>query len=247
MIDEETTDQQIPETEEIEETEVEPVTEDIKINSEIEITTEIETSTGPKNEAFSQDDSQELVLPGDIIGTSEEFIHGNNTFKKGGNIYSTATGFIKINAKTRNISVIPETDVPPMIEKGDVVIGRVNDLRSSMVLVEIAKIEGKGDREIVNLQNAAIHVSNIKDSYVKDVMFEFSPFDIIKAKVIDLKTMRLTTSGKDLGVIKAYCGKCHLAMDKASDNGEKSNTLKCPVCGNIESRKLSSDYGITIV
>jgi exosome complex component CSL4 len=239
LINEETTDQQVPETEELEETTDEPVTEEIKIDSEIE--------TSPKNEAFSPEESEELVLPGDIIGTSEEFIPGNNTFKKSGNIYSTATGLIKINAKTRNISVIPETDVPPMIEKGDVVIGRVNDLRSSMVLVEIAKIEGKGDREIVNLQNAAIHVSNIKDSYVKDVMFEFSPFDIIKAKVIDLKTMRLTTSGKDLGVIKAYCGKCHLAMDKASDNGEKSNTLKCPVCGNIESRKLSSDYGITIV
>jgi len=244
LINEESTEQQVPETEEIEEITDEPVTDEIKIDSEFEITTEIETS--PKNEAFSPEESKELVLPGDIIGTSEEFISGNSTYKKGGNIYSTATGSIKINTKTRNISVIPETDVPPMIEKGDVVIGRVNDLRSSMVLVEIAKIEGKGDREIVNLQNAAIHVSNIKDSYVKDVMFEFSPFDIIKARVIDLKTMRLTTSGKDLGVIKAYCGKCHLAMDKASDDGDKSNKLKCPVCGNIESRKLSSDYGITI-
>ena len=244
MINDETTEQQVPETEEIEEITDEPVTDEIKIDSEIEITTEIETST--EIEAFSSEESKELVLPGDIIGTSEEFISGNNTYKKGGNIYSTATGSIKINTKTRNISVIPETDVPPMIEKGDVVIGRVNDLRSSMVLVEIAKIEGKGDREIVNLQNAAIHVSNIKDSYVKDVMFEFSPFDIIKARVIDLKTMRLTTSGKDLGVIKAYCGKCHLALDKASDDGDKSNKLKCPVCGNIESRKLSSDYGITI-
>lgn len=244
MINEESTEQQVPEKEEIEETTVEPETEEIKIDSEIEAGTEDET--GLENEAFSPDELQKFVLPGDMIGTSEEFIPGNNTFKKSGNIYSTATGSIKINTKTHNISVIPETDVPPAIEKGDVVIGRVNDLRSSMVLVEIAKIEGKGEREIVNLQNAAIHVSNIKDSYVKDVMFEFSPFDIIKAKVIDLKTMRLTTSGKDLGVIKAYCGKCHLAMDKASDNGEKTNKLKCPFCGNIESRKISSEYGISI-
>lgn len=238
MINEDTVEQQVPETEEIDENTVEPVTEQMKNISEIE--------TGTKNEAFSPDEEEEFVLPGDMVGTSEEFIPGNNTFIKGGNIYSTATGSIKIN-KTHNISVIPKTDVPPTIEKGDVIIGRVNDLRSSMVLVEIAKIEGKGEREIVNLQNAAIHVSNIKDSYVKDVMFEFSPFDIIKAKVIDLKTMRLTTSGKDLGVIKAYCGKCHLGMNKASDNGDKSNKLKCPGCGNIESRKLSSEYGISLV
>lgn len=214
----------------------------VKHDSAEPVTEEIEIKGTP-----SLDESQKFVLPGDIIGTSEEFISGKNTFKKGGEIFSTATGLVKINSKTHNISVIPKTDVPPEIEKGDLIIGRVNDLKSSVALVEIARIEGKGEREIVNLQNAAIHVSNIKDSYVKDVMYEFSPFDIIKAKVIDLKTMRLSTSGKNLGVIKAYCGKCHLAMNKISDNGDKSNKLKCPACGNIESRKLSSEYGVSVV
>jgi len=37
-----------------------------------------------------------------------------------------------------------------MIENGDIVIGRVNDLKNSIALVEIALIEGKGEREIVN-------------------------------------------------------------------------------------------------
>ena len=185
----------------------------------------------------------EFVLPGDMVGTAEEFISNNNTFKYGGNIYSSATGQVRINNKTRAISVVPETDIPPMIRNGDVVIGRVNDLRSSVALVEIAMIEGKGEREIVNIQPAAIHVSNVKDSYVKSLDYEFSPFDLVRAKVIDVKAMRLSTSGNNLGVIKAYCSKCNVDMEKQSNNGNKGSKLKCPVCGNIESRKLAANYG----
>ena len=185
----------------------------------------------------------EFVLPGDMVGTAEEFISNNNTFKYGGNIYSSATGQVRINNKTRAISVVPKTDIPPMIRNGDVVIGRVNDLRSSVALVEIAMIEGKGEREIVNLQPAAIHVSNVKDSYVKSLDYEFSPFDLVRAKVIDVKSMRLSTSGNNLGVIKAYCSKCNVSMEKQSNNGNKGSKLKCPVCGNIESRKLAANYG----
>ncbi len=188
-------------------------------------------------------ETREFVLPGDMVGTAEEFISNNNTFKYGGNIYSSATGQVNINNKTRAISVVPKTDMPPMIRNGDVVIGRVNDLRSSVALVEIAMIEGKGEREIVNLQPAAIHVSNVKDSYVKSLDYEFSPFDLVRAKVIDVKSMRLSTSGNNLGVIKAYCSKCNVSMEKQSNNGNKGSKLKCPVCGNIESRKLAENYG----
>ncbi|HIH86886.1 MAG TPA: exosome complex RNA-binding protein Csl4 [Methanosarcinales archaeon] len=188
-------------------------------------------------------ETREFVLPGDMVGTTEEFISNNNTFKYGGNIYSSATGQVKVNNKTRAISVVPETDIPPMIKNGDIVIGRVNDLRSSVALVEIAMIEGKGEREIVNLQPAAIHVSNVKDSYVKSLDYEFSPFDLVRAKVIDVKAMRLSTSGNNLGVIKAYCSKCNVDMEKQSNNGNKGSNLKCPVCGNIESRKLAANYG----
>ena len=208
------------------------------------IATDQEISTGVEPEADLLQESREFVLPGDMIGTSEEFIAGSNTFEHRGTIYSTATGLVNINRKTHNISVVPKTSTPPEIEKGDIVIGRINDLKSSMALVEIAKIEGKGEREIVNLQPAAIHVSNVKDRYVKNILHEFSPFDIVKAKVIDLKSMRLTTAGKELGVIKAYCERCHVHLIKKSDNGDRTNKLKCPICGNIESRNLSSQYGI---
>lgn len=213
------------------------------IEENVETTPEKSRKPAAKAEREQPSETRQFVLPGDMIGTTEEFIPNNNTFNKGGNIYSTATGQVNVNLKTHVISVVPGTSTPPEIENGDVVIGRITGLRSSMALVEIAKIEGKGEREIVNLQQAAIHISNVKDQYVKDISYEFGPFDIIKAKVIDLGSMRLSTSGKNLGVIKAYCSKCHVDLGLQSNNGSKSSKLKCPVCGNLESRNLSSEYG----
>jgi exosome complex component CSL4 len=189
---------------------------------------------GPKEET-------KKVLPGDLIGTSEEFIPRNSTYIEGGNIYASASGIVKINKKERSISVTPVTNTPPHLQVGDIVIGQVTEVKDSVALVEIAGIKGKGEREIVNAEQAAIHVSNVKDAYVKDLYYEFAPFDIVKAKVLDLRNMRLSTVNKELGVMKAYCGNCKTVLKI------DSNKLKCPKCERIETRKLSSDYGTGII
>lgn len=181
------------------------------------------------------------VLPGNLIGTCEEFTPKSGTYVDKGNIYSSASGIVKINAKERSISVIPVTNTPPHLQVGDIVIGQVTDVKDSVALVEIAGIKGRGEREIVNAEQAAIHVSNVKDAYVKELYYEFAPFDIVKAKVIDMRNMRLTTVNKELGVMKAYCGNCRAVLK--IDNGK----LKCPKCERTETRKLSSDYGTGIV
>jgi exosome complex component CSL4 len=181
------------------------------------------------------------VLPGDLIGTSEEYSPKNGTYVDKGNIYATASGIVKVNTKDRSISVIPVTKTPPHIQVGDIVIGQVTDVKDSVALVEIAGIKGKGEREIVNADQAAIHVSNVKDAYVKELYYEFAPFDIVKARVIDLRNMRLTTVDNELGVMKAYCGNCRAVLKK--DNGK----LKCPKCERTETRKMSVDYGTGIV
>jgi len=181
------------------------------------------------------------VLPGDLIGTSEEFTPKSGTYMDMGNIYAAASGIVKINNKERSISVIPVTNTPPHLQVGDIVIGQVTDVKDSVALVEIAGIKGKGEREIVNVEQAAIHVSNVKDAYVKELYYEFAPFDIVKAKVLDLRNMRLTTVNKEFGVMKAYCGNCRTVLK--IDNGK----LKCPKCERTETRKLSSDYGTGII
>ncbi|MCX9086314.1 MAG: exosome complex RNA-binding protein Csl4 [Candidatus Methanoperedens sp.] len=197
----------------------------------------------PVEEAVEEEQKEEKrsVLPGDLIGTSEEFIPKSGAYVEGGNIYASASGIVKINNKERSISVEPVTNTPPHLVVGDIVIGQVTDVKDSVALVEIAGIKGKGEREIVNADQAAIHVSNVKDAYVKELYYEFAPFDIVKARVLDLRNMRLSTVNKELGVMKAYCGNCRTVLK--IDN----NKLKCPKCERTETRKLSSDYGTGII
>ncbi len=178
-----------------------------------------------------------FVLPGQFVGTTEEFRSGPGTVISAGDIYSTATGNVIIDPKARIVSVKPNTLTPNILKVGDIVYGEVIDVRESGAMVEIAGIEGKEEREIVNLRLGDIHVSNVRDSYVKRLADEFRPSDIVRARVIDTERMRLTTAEDSLGVVKAYCSNCRgeLVLE-----GKK---LKCPVCNMTETRKISTEYG----
>ena len=233
---------------------IEEVTEDATaeieeedVEEDEEVTEEEVSEPSPENKEVEEEapeEKGEVVLPGDLVGTCEEFTARDGTYEERGNIYAATTGIVKINSKNRSVSVIPVTNKPPVLKLGDIVIGRVNNMRESVALVEIAGIKGgNSDREIVGNLNAAIHVSNVKDAYVKDLSYEFSAFDIVKGKVVDMKNMRLSTVDKELGVMKAYCGKCSTVLEK--DNG--NDKLKCPKCEGTETRKLSSDYGTGII
>ena len=178
-----------------------------------------------------------FVLPGQFVGTTEEFKPGSGTIISSGDIYSTATGNVIIDRKARIISVKSHTIAPNILKVGDIVYGQIIDVRESGAMVEVAGIEGKEGREIVNLRLGDIHVSNVRDSYVKRLADEFRPSDIIRARVIDTERMRLTTAEDSLGVVKAYCSNCRgeLVLE-----GKK---LKCPVCNMTETRKISTEYG----
>jgi len=199
----------------------------------------------PSKKAIEEENMDEgemvFVMPGDIIGTTEEFSPGVGTFLHVADIHAASTGIVKIDRKARIISVVPSTKYPPSINIGDIVVGNITGLRESVALVEIAAIKGEGEREFQKVGTAAIHVSNVKDSYCKRLDEEFSVGDIIKAKVLNTENMRLSTAEKGLGVMKAQCFNCRTVMVK--DN----NKLKCPECGRVEKRKLSSDYGTGIV
>ena len=182
-----------------------------------------------------------FVIPGDFIGTTEEFRAGNSTYEKMGGIYAATTGTTRVDQAHRSVSVFPRTDVPPFLRRGDVIVGQVTGLRESLAMVAIAGAKGVADREISNAAPAVVHVSNIKRAYVKDITNEFGLFDIIKAKVIDIKNMRLDTSESDMGVVKAFCSSCRAPM-KLNDS-----KLKCSECGKIETRKLASTYGTGII
>ena len=178
-----------------------------------------------------------FVLPGELVGTTEEFKPGDGTAIIAGDIYSTATSSVLIDRKARLVLVKPNTLTPNILIEGDIIYGRITDVRESGAAVEIAGIEGKENREIVNVRPGDIHVSNVRDSYVKWLADEFRPSDIVKARVVDVERMRLTTAEDSLGVVKAYCSKCRGELVLV---GKK---LKCPVCNMTETRKISTEYG----
>ncbi len=181
-----------------------------------------------------------FVLPGDVVGSAEEFTPGDCTYAKGGVIYATTAGLVKIDPESKLASVIPKANAPPKISQGDIVVGEVIDMKESLVIISLAFKKGYEDRPISD-EEATIHISNVKNSYVKDLRQMFSVRDIIKAKIIDERQMRLSTGDEELGVIKAYCNRCLTGLAK------RDSKLVCPNCSNTETRKLSSSYGLGVI
>ncbi len=182
-----------------------------------------------------------LVLPGDFVGTAEEYVAGSGTYEFVGGIYASVAGRPYYDKEQRYAKVFPEVNAPPKLKEGDIVIGKVSDIKESMVLVDVICLESLSNRMIPNLPQAAIHVSNVKDAYVKDLSMEFRYGDIIKAKIIDVKNLRLSTVDPDLGVLKALCGVCRVPLVLEEEK------LKCPKCGRTETRKLSKDYSMGMI
>lgn len=180
----------------------------------------------------------DFVVPGDFLATAEEFIPGDGAYEEGGKIYSSRAGVVLIDVRTKHISVFSRILGPPVLKRGDTVIGRIEEVRDQNADVYVGVLKGREYRELPLPNLGAIHVSQVRESYVKDLRREFKAGDIIRAKVLDTRadTIQLSTAGDNLGVILAYCSRCRSLLEK---EGQK---LRCPNCGNIEFRKLASDY-----
>ncbi len=174
-----------------------------------------------------------FVMPGDKIGCKEEFLAGEGIYEENGDLFAAVAG--KVVVKDKVISVEP-IKIIPEIEKGDVVLGRIIDVRNSIALVELSRKKGL-DRDLKNMGLAALHISNVQNEYLKDLSSAVRYMDIIKARVIEKEGLKLSTQEDEMGVIKAICSICKHEMLRYGD------VLKCPNCGNVEKRKLSSDYG----
>ncbi len=173
-----------------------------------------------------------FVLPGDRIGCVEEFEVGEGVYEENGELYASVAGWLVFEG--RRVRVEPVNRIPKL-ESGDVIIGKVVDVRSSVALIRLERKIGH-DRSLVRCPVGVLHVSNVREEFQKDMGSAFRFGDIVKVRILD-EGLRLSTKGEDLGVIKSRCRKCgeELILD-----GDK---LKCPKCGNVEDRKISSDYG----
>jgi len=187
-------------------------------------------------------ESGEFVIPGIELGFSEEFIPGEGAYEEEGKIYASITGTLVIDMKERKIKVLPRTSTPPVPKDGDFVIGRIVDVKPQIAIVELIKLKGN-ERALPGSIDGGIHISQTRDSYVSELSREFKVGDVVYAKILNTSRtpIQLSTVGKDLGVIKAFCYHCNTALSLTGDK------LKCENCGRIEFRRISPEYGKGLV
>jgi exosome complex component CSL4 len=180
--------------------------------------------------------SGHLVLPGERLGVIEEFIPDSGTYVKDGVIYSKIVGRSLLDLLNKRVSVYPLINGAVVPKVSTTVIGQVGNAQSDNVLVKIFKI---GKKKLSGNFGGILHISDVSDRYINSMNDVCKPGDIIRAKVISEKNRiyHLTTNDNGLGILYAFCSRCGTLLEP------QRYELKCPKCGNIENRKMSSDYG----
>lgn len=184
--------------------------------------------------------NEEIVTTGQYLGVVEEFLPDKKTtYVKDGNIFATKSGLIHIDEKRRELEIkTHQEEDRKTVRIGDVVIGAIVFLRKFSVGLNFFTINNKIHFNSGYFGN--IHVSNISNKFIKEIKDAFQITDIVRAKVVkkNFNEYFLTTAGKNLGVIHADCVMCGTTLEKAG-----FNKLRCPFCGNFETRKITDDYG----
>lgn len=180
-----------------------------------------------------------FVVPGIFLSTVEEFMPGEGAYEENGKVYSSRAGPVLVDIKTKRISVFSTASVPPVVKRGDVVVGRIEEVRDQAAEVRVGVIRGREERELPGPGMGRIHVSHVRAGYVSDLIKEFRAGDVVRAKVLNVsrELAELSTEGSDLGVIVATCSRCREPLRK-----EGPRRLRCPSCDHVEFRKLATDY-----
>ncbi len=183
-----------------------------------------------------------FTLPGEYIGTPEEYDTGFGTYKniEKGEIRSSNIGKLKLNKEKHKAEVKTDTKIPKMQSPGTIILGKVTKTRDQVIEIEPAPFESKKFKFVPNEKPAILHISNIKDDYIDNIKTQYKIGDIVRAKItgMDETTVELATDQGNLGTVKAYCSKCRQPMEKIG-----KDKVKCKECGNVTTRKTAKDYG----
>ena len=176
------------------------------------------------------------VLPGDKLGVVEEFLPGAGTYEDKGTIYANFTGTARIDLRNKRVTVLPTTRTPELPKEGATILASVTHTQEKMATVSIWKIN---DKPLQNPFSALLHISSSSPRYERNMSDVCKAGDIIRARVIDMtnRIPQLTTAGRGLGVIKAFCSRCGAPLEFTN------RRLECASCGNIERRRLAEDFG----
>ncbi len=181
-----------------------------------------------------------VVFSGSVLGIEEEYSPGRNAFSdEEGNVVSSVAGVLVEDSSKRTLEVIPRRSVEPM-SIGTEVYGRVVLVTDHAAVIEILSATKGRSIVAVSSSTSAVPVSKCDMSFVKSVREKFRLGDFVKARVATVSPwgVDLSTQATDLGVVKGFCTKCRSELHLFGRD------LKCLACGNVEHRKVSSEYSL---
>ena len=122
---------------------------------------------------------------------------------------------------------------------GSTVIGEVTNAHDKSAIISIYKVDSK---VVGRPFTGILHISSSSPRYERNMEDVCKRGDLIRAKVFNDKNRipELTTAGRGLGVIQAYCSRCGGLLVLTN------RRLQCRQCGNVEHRRLTDDYGVEV-
>lgn len=174
-----------------------------------------------------------FVMPGDVLGVSEQYLPGDWTYEDEGYIKAAVIGNVSINR--HEIAIIPKTTVPVVLKVGDTVVGQITDIKGQRAMVDVqASIDSS--RELALPYSGAIHVSQVKKGYLEKLTDAFRIGDIVEGKIIKIMgdNIDINTEDPEHGVLKAMCSRCRKFMVSVDDK----DVLYCEQCNRKEKEKF---------
>ena len=169
------------------------------------------------------------ALPGEKIASIEEYGAGENTFDDGDAVRASVAGTVSLDGKER-VAAVAGARRQLSAKAGDVVVGTVAAVMSSMIAVTINYVNGVPTRSGIecicstrNMRKRIVALAN----------------DVLRLKIVSLNngTLHAAINEQGLGVLFTKCRKCGGGVLPYRD------AVKCKECSWIDDRKLSSDFG----
>ena len=177
------------------------------------------------------------MLPGDQVAVSEEFVAGRGTYEQEGKIYASYPGIVDLN-ENEKVARVKGFNPPVQVERGEVIFARVTDIKSSLLICEIFKVEGKERKVVGGEVEGTLHVSKMSEQYTEDIRDHYRVGDILRGRVLQTEpSIQLTTADKRFGVALGLCTQCRKPMEL------RGRELFCVQDDRAERRKIVVDYG----
>lgn len=169
----------------------------------------------------------DFVMPGEKLGFIEEIEGGSNTFDDGDTIRASSAGIAEVDKKTKIVQVRNgrQLSIP---KKGDIVIGTVAMMLPSMIAVAIHYLNGKPNSSGVEC------ICQNPDR--KRIIARMNDVVVLKIETHLNGAIHATIDEPELGVLFTKCNVC------AGNVVPMRDRVKCPNCGFMEDRKISTNY-----